>query len=220
MRIDIKQFHETFFEEAVEHLASMESALLQLEENPHDQELLNSIFRGAHSIKGASSTFGFPEIARFTHSLESLLDPMRDGKITPTRELTELLLHSTDTMKELVAAAKGDGEPPAEMEKVLAELERTLAQALPEKDKEGNGQQAEGNTEKNGEGEGRPLSDSTVSTVYQVVFKPGQDLFRQGMDPLLLLRDLSELGEMSEVEVDLSRLPDLSHLDPETCYLS
>ena len=54
---------------------------------------------------------------------------------------------------------------------------------------------------------------------YRVLFVPNRDLLRQGMDPLLLLRDLSELGEIVEVRADLSRLPRLSDLDPESCYL-
>ena len=82
MQIDLKRFHAAFFDEAAEHLAVMEESLLALERMPEDGELLNRIFRAAHSVKGASGTFGFTDIAAFTHSLESLLDRMRDREIT------------------------------------------------------------------------------------------------------------------------------------------
>lgn len=74
MHIDTQQFHEAFFDEAAEHLAVMEENLLLLEENPQAQDVLNNIFRSAHSIKGSGGTFGFNEIATFTHGLENLLD--------------------------------------------------------------------------------------------------------------------------------------------------
>ncbi len=84
MQIDLNRFRAAFFEEADEHLTNMEAALLQLESSQHDPEILNTIFRAAHSIKGASSTFGIDQVARFTHVLENLLDRMRDGEIFAT----------------------------------------------------------------------------------------------------------------------------------------
>ena len=67
MQIDLSKFRDTFFEEASDHLESMEAALLELESQPTDSELLNQVFRGAHSIKGASGTFGLKDVAAFTH---------------------------------------------------------------------------------------------------------------------------------------------------------
>ncbi|NUQ63505.1 MAG: Hpt domain-containing protein, partial [Pirellulales bacterium] len=127
MKIDLQRFHAAFFDEAAEHLAVMESALLDLERAPGDHELLHSIFRAAHSIKGASGTFGFGDIAGFTHHLESLLDRMRDGRIAPTSELVELLLRSQDVLAALVSAAK-DGSPlPPELESIVGAIENAQA---------------------------------------------------------------------------------------------
>ncbi len=77
MTLDLTQFHDAFFEESFEALDSMEAALLKLDLGAPDAELINTIFRVAHSIKGGSATFGFTEIASFTHSLETLLDELR-----------------------------------------------------------------------------------------------------------------------------------------------
>ena len=74
MTLDLTQFHETFFAESVEALDSMENALLKLSAGDADAELVNTIFRVAHSIKGGSATFGFSDVAGFTHTLETLLD--------------------------------------------------------------------------------------------------------------------------------------------------
>jgi two-component system chemotaxis sensor kinase CheA len=206
MQIDMQRFHAVFFDEAAEHLAAMEEALLSLERTPDDAELLHRIFRAAHSIKGASGTFGFGDIAQFTHRLESLLDRMRDGQIAPTHELIELLLHSADTLGALVGAAK-DGSPlPPEVERIVQDLDK-----------------ARGQGEENAAGAAlaSPAVGPAAPAVceYRVTFVPGPDMLRHGMDPLLLLRDLAEMGEMLDVTAHTSRLPDLHELVPDECYL-
>ena len=82
--------------------------LLRLEETPDDRELLNTIFRCAHSIKGGSATFGFTDIAHFTHGLETLLDRCATARSTVDQPLTQLLLESQDQLKALLAVARGE----------------------------------------------------------------------------------------------------------------
>jgi two-component system chemotaxis sensor kinase CheA len=80
----------------MEHVADIESALLELEGNTGDPELLNRIFRAAHSIKGGSGTFELVDVTRFTHALESLLDPLRQGTMLFNESLANLLFRATD----------------------------------------------------------------------------------------------------------------------------
>ncbi len=204
MHDNLDRFRETFFEEAAEHLANMESAILAMEDSPGDRHLLDTIFRGAHSIKGASGTFGFDEVAQFTHSLENLLDKMRAGVIDSSPERLDLLLRSLDVLRGLLATAMGKPDPTPGTEQILAELKGILGQdAKPAP---------------------TPAKDvcrqaSSLQHTYRVAFVPGRDILRQGMDPLLLLRDLSQIGKILETQAGLSRLPPLSELDPESCYL-
>ncbi len=107
MQIDVSRFRAAFYVEASEHLQLMEAALLQLESSPRDTELLNTIFRGAHSIKGASTTFGIDEVGRFTHVLENLLERLRDGLLETTGPLVELLLTSVDRHRRSDCQCKG-----------------------------------------------------------------------------------------------------------------
>ena len=81
MEIDLSRFRDTFFQEAAEHLETLESTLLSLQAGKSDSEALNAIFRCAHSVKPGAATFGFEAMTRFTHVLESLLDRMRNGEI-------------------------------------------------------------------------------------------------------------------------------------------
>ncbi len=94
MTIDLTQFHDAFFEESFEALDSMEAALLKLDVGAPEPELINTIFRVAHSIKGGSATFGFSDVASFTHSLETLLDELRSGGMQVTLPMSDLLLKS------------------------------------------------------------------------------------------------------------------------------
>jgi len=80
MSIDLSQFHQTFFEESLEGLATMETGLLNLSPGEVETEAVNTLFRVAHSIKGGSAMFGFSAIASLTHVMETLLDHVRAGR--------------------------------------------------------------------------------------------------------------------------------------------
>ncbi len=207
MKIDMSRFRATFFVEAAEHLEHMEAALLQLEHAPEDGELLNTIFRAAHSIKGASTTFGVEEVGKFTHVLENLLDRLRDGKMTATSQLVELLLTSVDVIEGLIAAAKDGAPPPENLAQVFAELQKA------------NTDQPATTTSVPTEA-ALPQPSITKSKTYQVTLRPSKDFFRFGQDPLLLLREIADLGTTSHLVVDRSKLPPFAELDVENCYLS
>ncbi len=205
MQIDLSRFRDTFFQESAEHLAEMESGLLRLEREPGDGELLNAIFRAAHSIKGASGTFGFEDVAHFTHGLESLLDRLRGGEIQVTHALVDLLLRSQDLLRELLARAAAGTPAPSEMAVLVAELTQA------------GGVAAKSATSPVEEHRSEPAKPN--QTAYRIHFQPSLDLFQQGMDPLLILRDVAALGE-SVTTIDAEKLPPLAGLDPEQCYLA
>ena len=79
MAIDLNRFIATFFDEAQEHLESIEEKAMALGSGKEDPEVLNSIFRAAHSIKGGSGTFGFTQLSEATHEMETLFDGLRGG---------------------------------------------------------------------------------------------------------------------------------------------
>ena len=91
MALDLNRFIGTFFDEAQEHLESIEEKAMSLASGRHDPELLNSIFRAAHSIKGGSGTFGFTQLSDATHEMETLFDQLRKGKRQPDKGWIRLL---------------------------------------------------------------------------------------------------------------------------------
>ncbi len=128
MSIDMQQFHTVFFDESQEHLEEMEQLLLDLDiENP-DPEMLNSIFRAAHSIKGGSGIFGFDALGSVTHIMESLLDKIRKGQMVIVASMVDLFLNSVDQLKDILHCYRsGDEIDWAAVHRLGSELELVTA---------------------------------------------------------------------------------------------
>ena len=109
MSIDITQFYQVFFEEAAEHLATMESLLLGLDVSNPSLDELNAIFRSAHSIKGGSGTFGFEDMTHVTHILENLLDRLRKQEMKLTDEMVNVFLEAGDVIHMQLNVHRGEG---------------------------------------------------------------------------------------------------------------
>ncbi|MDT0633356.1 chemotaxis protein CheA [Spectribacter hydrogenoxidans] len=201
MGIDIQRFHETFFEESREGLQILEAGLLALDRGAADPDALNRIFRAAHSIKGGAGTFGFTAIADFTHGVESTLDQLREGRLTPDRDLIDILLRAADVMGMLLDAAQSGDD--VEIDAITA-TQQALAAYQPQ-------------TSIVCDDATASLAPTTEIT-WRIRFQPHEALFASGNEPLRLLRELSGLGAL-QVEADPARLPPLDTLDPEACYL-
>ena len=108
----------------------MEAALLKLNLGAPEPELINTIFRVAHSIKGGSATFGFSEVASFTHTCETLLDELRGNRMQVTRHITDLLLKSVDVMRDMLRSVQN--KTPIDAQRV-ADLQFDLEFAILQK---------------------------------------------------------------------------------------
>jgi len=125
---DLSEFHAIFFEEAGEHLASLETLLLGLDRDHPDSEKLNAIFRAAHSIKGSASTFGFPDMAAVTHDLETLLDRVRKQELALSERIIDITLVARDVLLDQLAAHQGGEAVLAErVEQVIARIRAIAA---------------------------------------------------------------------------------------------
>ncbi|HLG17971.1 MAG TPA: chemotaxis protein CheA [Blastocatellia bacterium] len=128
MEIDREAILQTFFIESDEHLCAMEEALIALENRPEDEELLQTVFRVAHTLKGSASCLGLQSITRFTHVLEDLLERLRNRAIPVTSKLVTLLLQTVDALRQMVPEAMAGIE---EMQPPHKALLRRLAKRLP-----------------------------------------------------------------------------------------
>lgn len=98
MDLDINQYINIFVEESKEHLQNMNDILLELEKNPSNHDLINEIFRVAHTLKGMSGTMGFTNMANLTHDMENVLQAIRNDEIEVSEEIIDLLFECFDAL--------------------------------------------------------------------------------------------------------------------------
>jgi two-component system chemotaxis sensor kinase CheA len=216
MAIDLTQFHDAFFDESFEALDSMESALLKLTTGSPDPEAINTIFRVAHSIKGGSATFGFGEIASFTHSLETLLDELRGRRISVTQRILDLLLKSVDVMRAMLGAAKA--KRPFDAQSV-ADLQFDIELIMVQRDTgiAASPSPATATIEPNAAA--AAPADAPQLIEWLIDLRPGPQFFERGTDPVRIFRELGVLGNLM-VTAHLDALPCYRDIEPGRCYLS
>jgi len=217
MTVDLTQFHAAFFEESFEALDAMEAALLKLDVGSPEAELVNTIFRVAHSIKGGSATFGFSEIASFTHSLETLLDELRSGAMTATVAVSDLLLKSVDVLRAMLRAVQA--KQPIDAQRVSDlqfDLEVAIAKKEPQAPVAAVAAAVPASPSDSKADHGAAAAESPR---WRIRFHPYRELLARGNDPLRMLRELAALGEL-EVRVDAQMLPPLADVNPQDCYLA
>lgn len=208
-----------FISESVELLDQLEQLLLELEASPGDRELLDALFRCAHTIKGSAGLFGLDDIVSFTHHVETFLDALRTGQTTLTAHSSQLLLRSADQVRRLIAQM-GAVDVAASLD--LPDEREALVHALRSAH---SGVDVGAHSKPSSE---PPMTDQTQTaghsdapaSAHQLTlhFKP--DTFRDGFDPIAILEYLGTLGTVHKVALDSSRVPAFAQLDPESCHLS
>jgi two-component system chemotaxis sensor kinase CheA len=200
-KVDLAQFHKAFYEESLDGLDAMEQALLALDEGAEDPELINVVFRAAHSIKGGAATFGFTDVAAFTHVAENLMDEVRSGRRPMEKAVVELLLRSGDTVRDMLSLSMA-GQPAAtaESQALLAELSAMVSG-----------------------GTAAPVAAAKIAAAaeaiegWDIAFRPFDYLLKSGNDPARMFRELEALGPLA-VTCDASKLPALADMDAESSY--
>jgi len=210
--IDMAEIAQLFIEESMEGLDIMESGLLNLDLGDANSETMNAIFRAAHSIKGGGATFGFTEISEFAHHLETLLDEMRQGERPVTRDGVDLMLQSVDCIRDMINSLSSGEVDTTRAEELEIQLEKML-----------NSETCVNTAQQDistsiGADEGRAVTTAPESG-WDIRFKPHPGMLKSCNDPLRILKELEQLGEIdvcSEGGTDLI----LGDFDPEECLLS
>ena len=212
----------TFVNESRDQLEAMEAGLLTLEQNPNDMDRLNAIFRAAHTIKGGSGVVECKFIESFTHKVENVLDKVRNGEMAVTADLANVMLACCDHMGKLLdTLAAGKPAPDADVQATGDGLQIELSRLL------GNGGSKTGKAGDKAAGVPVQHEDQVTTSgggevgndSWHVSVRFGENVLRQGMDPLAFLRYLGSLGEIVGLETLPDALPVAADMDPESCYL-
>jgi len=202
-------FQERFKEEVREYFERLESGLLLLEHDPENFQVIDEIFRIMHSMKGSGGMFGFDLLSDVTHDLESLFDIFRSKKMQVNSEVISFTLSSIDGLQHLLT------QEPTEEHQLLAKKMKEEAVLLIKKlnpsPDEING---DDNTHESIVGN-KPLDTNQIT--YFIAFRPNENIFENGTNPLYLIDELNALGECN-IQMSFDQLPDLMQLDPGKCY--
>ena len=199
--MDMTQARSLFIDEANSLLADMERFLLEIEAgDASSAQHIDAIFRAAHTIKGSAGLFGFDHIVAFTHNVESVLDKVRAGQIGLDGDLINLMLQCQDHTASLIHQLEDESSniDVATGTALINQLHVYLDPApvvITE-----------------------PVLSATETEHWQLDIQYGEDVFRDGMDPLSQLHYLQSLGELRQVQL-LPHWPDPAAFDPESCYL-
>lgn len=206
-----------FIQESREQLTAMETALLELEANPEDSDRINAIFRAAHTIKGAAGVIECNFIVEFTHVVENALDKLRNGEISVSGDLVALLLTCNDHIGTLVSTLESGQTELAPETKASGDL--LLAKLQTEYLGEHKTEEAQ-TPAKSKPQDGPPDGSMVVGAdSWHISLRFGQDVLRNGMDPLSFLRYLTTLGQITDIETIFDHMPATADMDPESCYL-
>ena len=202
---------QVYREEAFELLSDLEDALIELEQQPGDLDTVNRIFRAMHTIKGSGAMFGFDEIATFTHTIETVYDLIREGKLSVDEDLISLTLRSCDQIKAMLSASEGEVQADDALTLEISSAFKRLIPAEPDDA----AQNARCGISEGGEED----IDEKAEATFRIRFRPHRELFQNGTNPVPLLNELRSLGH-ARIICHLKDIPDLHEIDPEACYTS
>ena len=224
---DSDEFISIFLSEANEIVEGLENDLVLLEDNKSDEDLLNKIFRSAHTLKSSAGTVGFTTMSELNHVAENLLEKVRSGKLDVTPKMITVLLEFLDTVKLMlqnIIDGKGEADGVDNIESLKAKIKaiadgnediETVASPQPKKETP----KAEEPKEEVKEVKAEGTEKSGSSNVFHVDMSFKATIFDNGIDPLMFLNDLKAIGTIKNLKIDYSNVPAISALeDPYTCY--
>lgn len=196
-----------FLDESEDLITELEDGLVALEVDPQDAEQINRVFRAAHTMKGNAGLTGITRIVEFTHVMEGVLDRVRDGTVHVTPTLATALLDSVDVLRVMVDLV-GESRPLDKVpgfERSIDSLRRFLGVAS--------------DVDAGANGDAEPEEDQSTR-YYEIRMQFRDDILETGQDPALLVEELSDVGTLHSVDLNLSALPKIDSLDPYQMYLA
>ena len=214
------EFKENFREEAYDLLNSLEHSLLELESDPANQEEISALFRCMHTIKGSAAMFGFQDISDFAHEIETVLELVRDGSLQMDEHLISITLSVRDHIRSLLDAEDDLPEGHDSLSRQIVEnLQRYVSERRPPVVSRGIVPVADPDDDQSALPSGAGPEELDHFVTYRIRFAPQADIYLNGTNPLMLLAELREMGELTVVP-NPAAIPRLSELNPHDCLVS
>lgn len=202
----IDKFRAKFVEESTDNVQDLEEALLILEKDMDNKDLIERIFRAMHSLKGGGAMFGFNHLSDFTHHLETLFDWVRNGKLKVSSDLISLTFEAIDQIRYLLKT--GDLTAASDLQDLQNFIHRIEAFT------NNTGSQASAHEKKT---ETTQVENASATKTYLISFIPQEDLLQNGTNPFYLLDDLHALGKAVTIAYT-QKIPSLDLFEPTSNY--
>ena len=204
------QFKQTYFEECEDRILESEEGLTLLMDSQQDDDTVDQVFRAIHSIKGGAGAFGFDEIVDFTHHFETVLDFIRQDRLSPDRDMCTLFLRANDILSDMLAERQNDNQLDRsvwqDVFEKLEQISRTVQGG------------ATGSDEAEAQNQTSQQDLNSEEKTWAILFRPSEDLLKSGNDPLFIIQALKDLGHL-DVTAETDNLPALSDMDAKKCYI-
>ena len=234
----IEQYKQEFFQEAKELLESAADGLLKLEADPDNFDLINSVFRSIHTIKGSAGTFGLEAVSGFTHHLEGLMNALRDHRVHLMPDMTDAILAGIDHISQMIAAHETGGEiaGDAALEarfhsfcdepEIEQSVDSVQVPAFPVK-ADSTPTQPVVRLVFSGSDHKLPVSVTDAielaaaqgQTVCRIDLLYTSELLENGYDPCIFLRNLKADATVYHAVTDAGSVPELNDFEPLSLYL-
>jgi two-component system, chemotaxis family, sensor kinase CheA len=178
----MEEFKDKFISDALDLLNSIEETALELEKKPRSKELINTLFRAFHTLKGSAAMYDFKYIEKLMHSAENVYEQIRNGKKTAKKEIINLSLQIVDFTKKILSAKQGEKSELLQDGHGIYESIKKYTDTDPEGDCDGNGK------------------DTTLKTIH-IRFKETEAMTERGIKAKTLMKQLGELGQLVPLSV-------------------
>lgn len=217
--MEMAQYLEVFIEESKEHLQNINDQLLELEKNPEDLNIVNEIFRSAHTLKGMSATMGYEDLANLTHQMENVLDGIRNKRISVTTKVLDIVFQSVDDLEAMVESIASGGDGKRNVTEVVAQLkmiesghEPSILPAVLEANNDDNQEEKlEGQTIEYDEFEAAILAQSKEKgfSPYEVAVTLNDNCLLKAARVYMVFEVIEQIGEV------IKSVPDTQKLEEE-----
>jgi cheA signal transduction histidine kinase len=223
MDASLDNFKKKFIEEAVDLIDDLEKAVLELEDNTTDADIVQRIFRIMHTLKGNSSMFGFEQIDRFTHHMETIYDQVRSGEREVTQATLNVTLRSVDHLKNLLDEAGNESDALMKEQEALMQQMDAIIEGHPvpvdTQQAPAKVQQAASEMPTKTSSQSAPTDEKGVYETYFIRYAPVTDIFNNGTNPLYQVDELQALGK-AKIKVHFEKVPPIAEIEPSFCYTS
>src|SRR5262245_62081837 len=214
----LEQLKLTFFDECSEALQQIEAGLTEMQDGTSTDDTINAIFRSVHSVKGGAGIFGFEDLVNFAHVFETVLDNMRNGQLSATHEIMDVLLQANDILSDLITMSRsGEAIPSNHGSECRAALEGLIGIESSDGDEPMADFEDLDFTPVQMDGLDGAASGDGTST-FGIVFRPKPEMLRKANEPLYIIRELRKLGDL-ELVAETDALPHLAEIEPDHPYI-